>query len=149
MKTIKRIDLKVRREVLAESKEPYLAKIADPKDLARIAQSILQDVDRECFLTVPVDCKNKVLGYVETAKGGIDICMVDPREVFRAAVVMGASGVFLIHNHPSGDKEPSPEDLELTERLVEAGKVLQVPVMDHLIVTADGFYSFAEHGDLT
>jgi DNA repair protein RadC len=148
MKSIKRIDLKVRREILAESKEPYLSKIAGPNDLARIAQAILQDVDREHFLVFPVDCKNRILGYVEAAKGSVDLCMVDTREVFRASIIMGASGVFLAHNHPSGDKEPSQEDRSITKRLVQSGKLLQVPVIDHLIVTEDAYYSFAEHGTL-
>jgi len=148
MRTIKKIDLRVRREVLAESKEPYNSKIGEPKDVARIAQSVLAGEDRECFLTFPVDVKNRVLGYVESAKGSVDLCPVDPREVFRAAIIMGASGVFLVHNHPSGDSSPSQEDAELTERVVEAGKLLGIPVIDHLIVVEDSFYSFAEHGGI-
>ena len=148
MKTIKKIELRVRRDTLAESKEPYSAAVRTPDDVARIVQSILKDVDYECFLAVPVDVKNKVLGYVEVAKGGIDLCPVDPREVFRAAVVMGASGIFLAHNHPSGDHNPSQEDDELTKRAMEAGKILNIPVVDHLVISRNGFYSYAEHGRL-
>jgi DNA repair protein RadC len=146
MKSIKRIDLRVRREILAESKEPYLAKIQEPRDLARIAQAILKDTDREFFLAIPVDVKNRLLGYVEVARGSVDSCPMDPREVFRVAVVMGASGVFLIHNHPSGDTQPSSEDLTLTRRIEEAGGILGIMVPDHIIVTENDFFSFAEHG---
>jgi DNA repair protein RadC len=146
VKTIKQIELKVRRERLAESKEPYLAKIAEPKDVARIIRSILMDTDLEKFLAVPLDVKNRVLGYVEVAKGSVDLCVVGPRDVFRAAIVMGASGIIVAHNHPSGDISPSPEDTELTKKLCQAGELLGLPVLDHVIVAEEDFFSFAEKG---
>lgn len=148
MKTIKKIDLRVRREKLAESREPYCFTISTPDELARIARSVTTGSDRETFLVFPCDVKNKVLGYVEVALGSVDACPVDPREVFRATIVMGASGLFIAHNHPSGDESPSSEDIELTKRIVDGGAILGLPVLDHLIITDSSYFSFAEKGML-
>jgi len=146
MKTIKRLELRAYRERLAESKEPYNACFSQPHEVAAVVRSIFHGVDHESFLAIPVDIKNKVLGYVEAARGGVDQCQVAAREVFRAAVFMGATSVILAHNHPSGDPAPSVDDKFLTDRLCEAGKLLGIPVLDHLIVSEKGYYSFAEQG---
>ena len=146
MRTIKKIELRVSREKLAESTAPYNARIERPEQAVKLIKSILEGVDQERFLVMPVDIKNKILGYIEVARGSVDECPVDPREVFRAAIVMGASALFLAHNHPSGSTDPSPEDMKLTRRVCRAGELLGVPVLDHLIVAGDGSLSFAESG---
>lgn len=146
MKTIKKIELRVKRERLAESGVPYNSQISEPHSAVKIAQSILAGIDHEAFLALPLDIKNKVLGYVEVAKGGIDLCQVDVREVFRAALVMGASSLIVVHNHPSGDANPSEEDLNLTENICQAGWLLNVHVLDHIIVGDDSYVSLAERG---
>ena len=76
--------------------------------------------------------------------GTIQETLIHPREVFRSAVRAGASGILLSHNHPSGDPEPSPEDIRVTKRLVEAGKILDIPVLDHVIVADQSYLSFKE-----
>ena len=144
MKMIKKIELRVRRERLAESTIPYNDTMSRPEDVARVAQSILGGVDQEVFLVIPVDVKNKALGYVEVSKGSVDYCQVDPREVFRAAIVMGATAVFIIHNHPSGDPKYSLEDKSITEKMWEVGNLVGISLMDHVIVAGDKHFSFAE-----
>ena len=147
MKTIKRVELRVKREHLAESKTPYNICISCPRDVANIARSILSGVDQERFLVFPLDVKKKILGYTEIARGSVDTCPVDPREVFRTAIVMGASAIILVHNHPSGDPNASDEDTELTKRLCKAGKFLGLPILDHLIITPNkSTISFVELG---
>jgi DNA repair protein RadC len=146
VKTIKQIELRIRREKLAEPRTPYNALINVPGDVCAVAQSLLDGVDQERFLAFPLDTKNSILGYVEVAKGGVDLCPVDIREVFRAAIVMGSSSIIVVHNHPSGDPTPSAEDLKLTERLVQAGKILGMPVLDHIIVAEDDHASLAAMG---
>jgi len=88
----------------------------------------------ERFFVISVDAKNRVRAEREVARGGRTSCQVDPAEVFRLLVSESASGAIFIHNHPSGDPEPSPEDLELTQRLVDAGSLLEIRILDHLIV---------------
>lgn len=146
MKTTKRIELRVRRERLGEEAEAYCTNIQTPAHAVHVAKSVLKESSQEVFLTLPLDIKNRILGYVETARGSVDSCRVDIREVFRTAIVMGASGLILVHNHPSGDLTPSSEDIELTKRVYEAGRLLSIAVLDHLIVTDDGFVSLAELG---
>ena len=150
MKTVKKLEIRSRRVALeaADSKVPYGEPVREPKDAASIAAALLEGEDQEVFLAFPLDIKNRVLGYTEVARGGIDSCSVDPRQVFRTAVMLGASTVIVVHNHPSGDPTPSREDVALTERLVAAGKVLGIPVLDHVVVADDRTYSFREQGVL-
>lgn len=94
----------------------------------------------ERFVVIPVDAKNRARAEHEVARGGRTTCQVDPAEVFRVLLSESASGALFLHNHPSGDPEPSREDLELTERLVAAGALLDIRILDHLIV-GNGKYS--------
>ncbi|MGB5812912.1 MAG: DNA repair protein RadC [Polyangiales bacterium] len=100
----------------------------------------------ERFWVVSVDAKNRVKGAREVARGGRISCQVDPAEVFRHLVIDSASGALFLHNHPSGDTEPSPDDLALTARLVEAGAVLEIRILDHLIVGAGRYTSLRDAG---
>lgn len=148
MKSVKEIEVVVRRRhKLGEEPEPYNTAIKSPEMVRNVAASVLENHDHESFLVFLLNVKNKVIGYQEVARGGIDTCPVDPRMVFRAAVLEGASGVIVVHNHPSGDPAPSKEDLELTKRLKAGGELLGVAVLDHVIVAGDGRYcSLAEEG---
>lgn len=100
----------------------------------------------ERFWVVSVDAKNRPKSAQEVARGGRVSCQVDPAEVFRQLVVDSASGAVFLHNHPSGDPDPSPEDLALTARLVEAGRVLEIRILDHLIVGAGRYTSLRDAG---
>lgn len=99
---------------------------------------------RERFLALALDAKNRLRSEVEIAVGSLSSCPVHPREAFRPLVRAAASGVIFVHNHPSGDPTPSEEDREITERLRQAGAILGIRVLDHVIVGAEGGWSFTE-----
>jgi DNA repair protein RadC len=120
--------------------------IRGPYNAVKITREIIGEIEQEVFLVLLLDIKNKVKGYVEVARGGIDSCQVDPRVVFRAAVMCGCVGIIVAHNHPSGDPNPSDEDIAITKRLKQGGELLGIAVLDHVIVTPDDWESFAEKG---
>ena len=100
----------------------------------------------ERFVVVAVDAKNRPRAHREVARGGRTTCQVDPSEVFRILVAESASGAIFLHNHPSGDPDPSPEDLELTRRLVAAGSLLAIRTLDHIIVGQGRYVSLRDAG---
>jgi DNA repair protein RadC len=100
----------------------------------------------EVFLILCLNTKHSLLAYHELSRGTLDSTLVHPREVFKAAMLANAASVVLGHNHPSGDPTPSPDDIALTMRLVQAGELLGVRVLDHLILGGDGYHSFKEKG---
>jgi len=125
--------------------------INDPASVAGILQSILKtessvDRDKEHFWVLGLSTRN-VVRYVDlTSLGILNASLVHPREVFRLAVMQGIANIILGHNHPSGSIEPSEEDLRITRRLVEAGKILGVEVLDHVIIADDNHLSFKATG---
>ena len=107
----------------------------------------------ECFYVVSLNAKLRPVAIEEIARGTLTSTVTTPREVLRLAVVVGAVSVIVAHNHPSGDPQPSPEDLALTRRLVAAGEVLGIPVVDHVILArgpegGEAAFSFHDHGIL-
>ena len=100
----------------------------------------------ERFVVISVDAKNRVRAEREVARGGRTTCQVDPAEVFRFLVSQSASGAIFVHNHPSGDPEPSAQDLELTERLVAAGSLLGIRILDHVVVGSERYTSLRDAG---
>lgn len=110
----------------------------------RLAASRIEE-----FLAIPLDAKNRPTGELRVAMGGRSSCPVDPAEVFRRLLREAASGVIFVHNHPSGEPSPSPEDIALTARLVEAGELLGIRVLDHIIVASEGYFSFLDAGLMT
>jgi DNA repair protein RadC len=121
------------------------------EDVAHLLRHYLADVDREHFVVVLLNRKNQVIGLNTVAVGSLTAAIVHPREVMKPAVVLtNAAVIILVHNHPSGDPSPSTEDQQLTTRLVQAGRVLGITVLDHIII-GDGterYYSFADAGQL-
>ena len=106
----------------------------------------MRDAVKERFLAVHLNAKNRVLGESLVSEGILTASLVHPREVFEPAIRVAAAGVVLIHNHPSGDPEPSPEDLEVTRRLVAVGEIVGIRIFDHIVI-GDGVYvSFLERG---
>lgn len=91
---------------------------------------------------------NKVLGIMEVSSGGISGTVADPKLIFVAALKAGASGMILSHNHPSGNLSPSQPDIELTRKIKEGGKLLEIQLLDHIILTSESYYSFADEGIL-
>ena len=109
----------------------------------------ISGASEEYFYLICLNTASRVVGVHEISHGTLDSAMIHPREVFKRALLNNAYGVILVHNHPSGNPTPSEPDIETTHRLVEAGKLLGVPVVDHVIVTPmTDFYSFNEMGEL-
>jgi len=100
----------------------------------------------EQFKIMLLNKGNKVLGIVPISRGGIDGTVVDLKLIFGTAMKAGASNIILAHNHPSGNLRPSHPDIAITKKLVTAGKILEVNIMEHLIISSEGYYSFADEG---
>ena len=100
----------------------------------------------EQFKILIVDQKNNCLGVADISTGGVSGCMADPRIIFSIALKAKASGIILSHNHPSGNLQPSDSDMAITEKLRQGGKLLDISILDHLIITSQGYFSFAEKG---
>lgn len=109
-------------------------------------RSLTLDLAQEVFWTVLLDGKNRILNLARISEGCLTRALVHPREVFRPAIREAAAGVLFVHNHPSGDPQPSPEDLEITRRLVETGNVVGIRVLDHVIIGRYRYFSFADEG---
>lgn len=108
-----------------------------------------KDADRESFYVIYLDSQNRVNGIEEAHKGTVAAVEVHPREVFKGALAANATAIILAHNHPSGSKVQSHDDVRLTDRLVQSGQLLGIPVLDHIVVAREGCTSIREkHGDL-
>lgn len=102
----------------------------------------------EQFKIILLSTSNRVLGIFEVSTGGINGVLVDQRVIFAAALKANACQIILSHNHPSGNLKPSIVDLQLTKNLVECGKIMNIKVIEHIIITVDGYYSFCDEGDI-
>ena len=125
-------------------------RISSSADVAKVFRAIIGATDREQFVLLCLDVKNRIIGANVVSMGSLSLSIVHPREAFKAAILMNAATVIFGHNHPSGDHEPSPEDRTLTRKLVQGGQILGIRVLDHVIV-GDGtkhYYSFADEGQL-
>jgi len=122
---------------------PYKSKeLTSPEKVYRLIKSKLKDYHKEHFYIIALNARSWSLS--EVSKGTLNANLVHPREVFTEAIKSKAASVILVHNHPSGNPEPSEDDLMITRKLVESGKILGIEVFDHVIVTKDGFYSFKD-----
>ena len=138
------------REVTAVYRGPRRAANAmrTPKAAADFVRKLLPDNSREHFIVLHLDGAHQVIGYAVVATGTANACLIHPREVFQGAVLMGAVALIISHNHPSGDDTPSAEDLKMTANLKEAAQLLGMKILDHVIVTDEGFHSLMEEGRL-
>lgn len=102
----------------------------------------------ETFKILLLNKANKVLGISTIGEGGVSGCVVDPKRVFQTALLASCSSIILCHNHPSGNIQPSEADIRITKKIRDAGILLDITVLDHLIITAESFYSFADEGSL-
>jgi DNA repair protein RadC len=114
--------------------------LTDPEKVYRLIKSKLKDYHKEHFYIIALNSRN--YSIAEVSVGSLNASIVHPREVFAEVIKNKAASVIFIHNHPSGDPEPSEDDLLLTKRLVESGKILGIEVIDHIIVAKDSFFSF-------
>jgi DNA repair protein RadC len=122
---------------LASHQEEVRPVIRTPEDVAYMLMPELRDSRKEHFKALMLDVKNRVLKTVTVSVGTLDSSIVHPRDVFKEAVAMSAAAIIVAHNHPSGDPTPSPEDRQITARLCEAGRVMGIEVLDH-VVLGDG-----------
>jgi DNA repair protein RadC len=123
-----------------------LKQFRSSQDVANYYMPLLADKKREQFQVILLDRKNRVMRDVMVSQGSLTASVVHPREVFNPAIRDSAAAVIFVHNHPSGDPQPSREDRTLTARLAEAGRVLGIQVLDHIIVGRDTYMSFADEG---
>ena len=142
----------LRLQVVKEEEFPYSCKAtinspADIRDLLTKHMEIHLEAE-EVFIMVTVDTKHRVTGIFEVSRGSLSSTLVHPREVFKRALLMNASKIFVAHNHPSGDVTPSADDTAVTKRLKDAGEILGVSLLDSLIIgdTSEKYYSFKEAG---
>ena len=130
----------------AREERPALPRIREPEDVVRLFDSRLRDLQVEEFHLLALDSQSQVLREVLVTRGLLNSSLVHPREVFRAAIVEAAAGIIVVHNHPSGDPTPSAEDRTVTQQLAAAGRLLDLPLYDHVIIAGDRFLSFATAG---
>ena len=132
------------RRILSQSKWFSNRKISSPQDIAEIFIPILRDEIKEKFIVVCLNSANRVIKYETISVGNLNSSVVHPREIFKVAIDNSSASIILIHNHPSGNPEPSNEDIRLTKKIVESGKILDIPVFDHLIIAGETYTSFVE-----
>ncbi|WP_312094218.1 DNA repair protein RadC [Niallia sp.] len=120
--------------------------VRSPEDAYKLLKQFLVEVDREYFIVVCLDTKNQPTAINVCHIGSLNASIVHPREVLKPAILSNSASVIVAHNHPSGDSSPSKEDIEVTKRLVEAGKIIGIDVLDHLIVCPENFTSLKEKG---
>jgi DNA repair protein RadC len=125
---------------------PLPPRIRDPEDVVRRLAPRLRDLPVEEFHLLALDSQSQVLREVLVSRGILNSSLVHPREVFRPAIAEGAAGIIVAHNHPSGDPTPSAEDRAVTRQLVAAGRLLDIPVYDHLIIAGDRWVSLGAAG---
>lgn len=139
---------RVKTKLAIEGQEEYKPLVfSSPKDVYGAFRG-LKESDKERFYSVLLDNKNKVIGVDMVSQGSLSSAPVHPREVYKSALLSSASSVIFVHSHPSGDPEPSYQDRELTHSLDEAGKLLGIEVLDHVIIGNDRYFSFSEIGEL-
>ncbi len=134
--------------LVCEARLPFSDRIqvSNPADVAGVLQEYFRDKDREEFLIVLLNTANVIIGLSQISVGGLAASVVEPRQVFKVAILANAAALILAHNHPSGNVEPSREDIRITRQLVEAGQLMGIPVHDHLIIAGATYMSFAERG---
>ncbi len=123
-------------------------KITSSQSVYEVLQPILGDLEHEEFWILYLNNSNKILQKIQLSKGGITGTLVDARLVYKNALMLGATAIILAHNHPSGVLKPSQQDKNLTQKLKKAGESLDIKVIDHLIVTQQGYFSFADQSIL-
>ncbi len=141
--TLKELLLMVQEEV----QRSYIDRITSASDVYRILYDYT-DKDQEHFLLLTLDGASKIIEKRVIHIGTLNQSLVHPREIFKPAIIDGAAGIVIAHNHPSRTLEPSRADIQITQRLKEVAKLVGIELLDHVILTEQGFYSFSEEGDL-
>ncbi len=144
---LKRVDI-VNLKLIREKSILALSKIESPEEAHRLFRRFIgSESDRELFVLLCLDIKNRPTALQVIAIGTLDSMLIHPREVYKTAILANAASIICAHWHPSGDPDPSPEDVKVTHRLAQAGELLGIQLLDHLILGADDDYlSLREYG---
>ena len=126
-----------------QSKKP-ITKITCAKDVFDLFHEKLKDEKQENFYILMLSSKNNIIGEQLISKGILDASIIHPREIFKPAIKNSASRIILVHNHPSGDPEPSPEDLDINKKIIKVGEELDIKVLDHVIIGKEKWWSWME-----
>ncbi len=118
--------------------------INSSKDVFNYFMSIVEDYQYEGFWILLLNRANKIINHLRISEGGVSGTVADPKKIFRLSIENGASGIILCHNHPSGNTKPSEQDLKLTKKISDAGQLLDINVLDHLIIGEEKYFSFAD-----
>jgi DNA repair protein RadC len=119
--------------------------IKTTQDVLKAVRNKLKDKKKEYFLLLALNSRNQLIKTIDISIGSLDATVVHPREVFKEAIAALAASVICVHNHPSGNPEPSDDDLNLTKRLIQAGNILGIELLDHIIISSQGHYSLKCH----
>lgn len=136
----------IREEAIVEEERNKTKSVASPEDIARLVKPMIRDWQKEHFYVVSFDNRNRVLGVDLVGVGTLNTNLVHPRETFEAAISRHAAHIAISHNHPSGDPQPSEADITVTGRLREAGQLMGIVLLDHVIVSKTHCYSFRDSG---
>jgi DNA repair protein RadC len=120
--------------------------VCTPEDVYNVLQQYLQDTDREHFVVLFLDSHSAVIGINTVSVGTLTESLVHPREVFKGAILANAASIICAHNHPSGEARASDADILVTQKMINAGRIIGIPVEDHVIVGGDRHFSFRQHG---
>ncbi len=134
----------ISRRILHQTKWFSSKKITSPQDVAEMFIPILRDEVKEVFMVVCLNSSNKVIKFEKISIGNLNSSVVHPREIFKVAIENNSASIILMHNHPSENPEPSNEDISITKKIVEAGKMMDIPVFDHIIIAGNNYTSFVE-----
>ncbi len=146
---VKAIELKAALELgkrLVNHQKIFTKRIQKPADVANLLMNTYKDYEIECFMCILMNIKNDVIKIEKVSQGGIDSTVASPMDVFKLAVRIGAPNIIITHNHPSGDPEPSQTDIEITQQLKNAGDILGVQLLDHIIFGDGKYISLKERG---
>lgn len=142
----KRVNI-VSLKIVRESSLLYdQRRITSPDDAANLVKSFLADSDRENFIVICLNTKNEPNAIHTVGVGTLNSSQIHPRELFKTSILANSASIIVAHNHPSGDPTPSMEDIEITKRLTDAGKLLGIEILDHIIIGNGTFVSFKQKG---
>ena len=144
MKYIPRYDIRLIRDGrISVNATPI---VRTPQDTLPVLEPELSELAYEKFVALALNTKNHLTAVLPVSNGSLNASIVHPRELFQRAILANSAALIVAHNHPSGDPSPSPEDIALTRKLVEAGELLDIPVLDHVILGYGRYASFKEKG---
>ena len=135
--------LEVRRMMVRETQK---VNANSPQAIAAEFREDFDNLDREHFKIIHLNTKNNIIGVETISIGSLNSSIVHPREVFKSAIIKSSASIICLHNHPSGDTKPSRDDIDITQRLIKAGEIIGIKVLDHLIIGEDNYLSMKEEG---